>query len=158
MTCIQGATVSENLVVLSRLFSDNWRQYWTRGSISLRNFCSVHPHRGLPKLFWNVYESGHWEQLLLYLGLHELRTTYMKIYTYVLWRVGACNTARQIESCYRIAGNFRGVQFLRFSQLVDKPRKLNLRNKVLARIAIVICTSHAAHQLNFYRNVSVTLF
>ena len=34
---------------------------------------------------------------------------------------------------YRIAGNFRGVQFPRFSQLIDKPRKLNPRNKVNMR-------------------------
>ena len=32
---------------------------------------------------------------------------------------------------YRIAGNFRGIQFSRFSQLTGKPRKLNPRNKSL---------------------------
>ena len=33
---------------------------------------------------------------------------------------------------YRIAGNFRGVQFSLFLRLIGKPRKLNPRNKVLA--------------------------
>ena len=32
---------------------------------------------------------------------------------------------------YRIAGNFRGIQFSRFSRLTGKPRKLNPRNKSL---------------------------
>ena len=35
------------------------------------------------------------------------------------------------ESRYSIAGNFRGVQFSQFSQLIGKPRKLNPQNKVL---------------------------
>ena len=47
------------------------------------------------------------------------------------------STIKMTSSCtpannYRIAGNFRGVQFSRFSWLIGKPRKLNLRNKVLA--------------------------
>ena len=71
---------------------------------------------------------------------------------------------KQFHGEYRIAGNFRGVQFLRFSRLIGKPRKLNLRNKVLARaikrgVAIVICMLldrsagllHTGTLLNFYR-------
>ena len=35
------------------------------------------------------------------------------------------------EANYRIAGNFRGVHFSRFSRLICKPRKLYPRNKCL---------------------------
>ena len=57
-------------------------------------------------------------------------------------------TAHPFALTYRIAGNFRGVQFSQFSRLIGKPRKLNPRNKNLyassrARLrggtAIVIC-------------------
>ena len=34
---------------------------------------------------------------------------------------------------YRIAGNFRGIQFSRFSRLSGEPRKLNPRNKRRSR-------------------------
>ena len=36
-----------------------------------------------------------------------------------------------LMSLHRIAGNFRGIHFLRFSRLTGKPRKLNPRNKSL---------------------------
>ena len=32
------------------------------------------------------------------------------------------------KGLYRIAGNFRGVQFSRFSRLISEPRKLDPRN------------------------------
>ena len=41
------------------------------------------------------------------------------------------NEGRNLNLIYRIAGNFRGIQFLRFSRLTGKPRKLNPRNKSL---------------------------
>ena len=44
-----------------------------------------------------------------------------------------CSSLGRIKSSeeYRIAGNFRGIQFSRFSRLTGKPRKLNPRNKSL---------------------------
>ena len=36
-----------------------------------------------------------------------------------------------VTHIYRIAGNFRGIQFSQFSRLTGKPRKLNPRNKIL---------------------------
>ena len=38
-------------------------------------FCCVDPHRGLPNFFGMLYESGHWEQLLLYPRLIPHSTT-----------------------------------------------------------------------------------
>ena len=55
---------------------------------------------------------------------------------------------------YRMAGNFRGSQFSRFSRLTGDPRKLNPRNKkpkrtraraITGGVAIVV---HAAAQLD----------
>ena len=39
-----------------------------------------------------------------------------------LYGVALCS---QAFKRYRIAGNFRGIQFLRFSRLTGKPQKLN---------------------------------